>query len=70
MKSFYYLLGGPARKVLACLEGGGEFRTRDFPILWPPLPVINDQSLTAHENSRTIMILFQKTSDQRHTTSY
>ena len=40
---------GGCEKFYPVLRGGGrkEFRTRDFPILKPPLPVINDQSLTA-----------------------
>ena len=42
--------GERVRKVLPCLEGGGwgrkMFRTRDFPILLLPLPIMNDRSLT------------------------
>ena len=44
------LKGGGAQKVSThVLKGGGgwgkRFWTRDFPILYPPLPVINDRSL-------------------------
>ena len=50
-KSFSHIVAGGMEsfhsfQVLPCLEGGRkDFRTRDFPISYPPLPVINDQSL-------------------------
>ena len=47
---FSHIVGG-ARKVLPCLEGGGgakSFGPAIFPFCSPPLPVINDQSLTTN----------------------
>ena len=47
-KSVHSLKGGRARKVLPCLEGGGakSFGPMIFHFVAPPLPIINDQSLS------------------------
>ena len=57
--SFHSLKGGGARNVLPCLEGGGakSFGPAIFPFCSPPLPVINDQSLSSKHVAVKIVLL-------------